>query len=65
MTDKAPVEAGERFVSRRTGRIAVVESVSRLRGQSSEWRAQVVINGTIRTILVCSRDGIKGHVRKA
>lgn len=65
MSEKAPVEVGERFVSLRTGRESVVERTSRGAGADGRWAALVKINDTVLTWLTCSKDGIKGYRRKA
>lgn len=63
MSEKAPVEAGERFVSMRTGNVVLVVRVRRPRGTSSEWAAEV-LDGLERKWLTCSKDGIRGYRRK-
>lgn len=65
MTEKAPVEKGGRFVSMRTGKEAVVESMSHGSGVYGRWAALVKIDGTVLTWLTCSKDGIRGYRRKA
>jgi hypothetical protein len=62
MTEKAPVEKGQRFVSMRTGKEAVVERAAH-HGTVLGWSALVLIDDTVRTWLTCSKDGIKGYRR--
>jgi hypothetical protein len=63
MNEKAPVEAGEQFVSMRTGVSVWVVRARRLRGGSSGWSAEV-LDGMDRKWLTCSKNGIRGYRRK-
>lgn len=63
MNEKAPVKAGDRFVSTQTGKEAVVERTAHY-GTALGWAACVRIEGAL-TWLTCSKDGIKGYRRKA
>ena len=64
MTDKAPVEVGEQFVSMRTGKEVVVERTA-YHGTVLGWHVLVKIDDTVLTWLTCSKDGNKGYRRKS
>lgn len=64
MTEKAPAEKGDRFVSLSTGSEVEIECMSHGVGADKTWVARVNLDG-VQTWLTCSKDGIKGYRRKA
>ena len=62
MIENPPAEKGERFVSMRNGKEAVVYDVTCSWGR--KWFAHVDVAGGGRIVLACSKDGIKGYRRK-
>lgn len=62
MTEKAPVEVGERFVSMRTREGGEVIEVAQW--DRNLWGARLRMDGRRVRWVTCSKDGIKGYRRK-